>query len=145
MVKINTPIFCYKPILCHLTGMRRFSAKSPVSGEIHASIDDVVAWQVQNCMDYLVGTVQDRVCNEMGVVSLDPLGLGMRLKECPVWGMDSSTRRNIELVLLDAAGCLESTNQVQDFIEHTLLPAINAQPSSQAHNITMSLDFIMQV
>lgn len=130
-------------------GMRRFNAISPSGGSVKASLDDVVSWQVQNCMDYLVGTVQDRVCNESGVVTRDPVGLGARLKECPVWGMDSNTRRNIELVLLDSlSNGLESAEllgSIQNFIERSLLPAINAQDATEAHNMTSSLRFITQV
>lgn len=130
-------------------GMRRFSANSPLCGEVKASLDDVVSWQVQNCMEYMIGTVQDRVCNNSGVVSRDPVGLGPRLKECPVWGIDSNTRRNIELVLMDSlvdgAANPGLLNSIQNFIERSLLPAINAQPTSDAYNMAASLQFIIEV
>jgi hypothetical protein len=140
-------IYHHKCIL--KSGMRRFSAESPLNGEVKASLDDVVSWQVQNCLEYIIGTVQDRVCNDSGVVARDPVGLGPRLKECPVWGIDSNTRRNIELVLMDSLSHGSEDPalliSIQNFIERSLLPAINAQIASEAYNMAKSLRFIIEV
>eukprot|EP01034_Spumella_vulgaris_P041989 gene41989-52047_t len=43
----------------------------------------------------------DRVCTENGVLRVDPLGLGSDLKEVPVWGIDSYTRRMVEITIED--------------------------------------------
>jgi len=107
---------------------------------------DVIRTQVESLMEILSMQVQDRVCNETGVLRKEPLGLGSCLKESLVWGIDSYTRKMIELVIdenIDKSITPHNEKLVQNFIERRLLPTINAQSPEQAHNITCSLQSII--
>lgn len=107
---------------------------------------DVIRTQVESLMEILSMQVQDRVCNETGVLRKEPLGLGSCLKESLVWGIDSYTRKMIELVIdenIDKNITPYNEKLVQNFIERRLLPTINAQSPEHAHNITFSLQSII--
>ena len=107
---------------------------------------DVIRTQVESLMEILTMQVQDRVCNETDVLKKEPLGLGTYLKESLVWGIDSYTRRMIELVIeenIDRTIIEYNEKNIQKFIERRLLPTINAQTPEQAHNITFSLQTII--
>ena len=169
----------------------------------HTPSDEyVIKTQVISLVDIMVGQVQDRVCNEQGVLSSPAVGLGDRLKEQQVWGIDCYCRRMIELAVedhevgkcstygdeldnndeqispemeidklidddhnddddddrndetrIEAEKVLEmkrlkdertkkTYEEIKDFIEKHLLPAINAQPIERAHNMWYALDAI---
>lgn len=136
-----------------------------------ASEEDIERAQIESLMEIIVGKVQDKVCNDLKVLTREPVGLGPDLKEQPVWGIDSHTRRLIQLLLEDrlwgknipnisdeiaarlsvhngitAAGkTAHTTEKFKDFLEKTLLPAINAIPTCQAHDIKNVLNYVLQV
>lgn len=121
-------------------------------------------------MEIMIGQVQDRVNTQTGVLEVEPVNLGPRLKEVPVWGIDSYTRRMVELAILDhdsmsrddsesatetgaevpaaaetgAEVPVEKEPEIRKFIEKILLPAINAQSLEHAHNMIYALDSIVQ-
>ncbi len=110
------------------------------------SQDDVIRTQIGGLMEIMLAQVQDKVCTEAGVLRRDPLGLGSDLKEVPVWGIDSYTRRMVEIALEDNIPPEKrSANQIKKFIERKLLPAINDQPPEKAHNMYHSLNAIFLV
>ncbi len=135
--------FC---IFHFVSGMTHFRTKS---GEAIVSEDQIIAWQVRNCLDFLTGAVQDRVLNERGTLKCAPVGLGPRLKEVAVWGIDYYTRRMLEMILVDTLGRGEDESETleiaQGFIESTLLPCINAQPAAVAHDMDSALEYIITV
>jgi tetrahydromethanopterin S-methyltransferase subunit F len=105
-------------------------------------------------MDLLLGQVQDRVCNEARLLDEVPLNLGSKLREAAVWGIDSSTRRMIEMAIEDAfeahgMGIMSDAADssvyasITAFIEKRLLPAINAQKPEQAHLLSSALKSIV--
>lgn len=112
-------------------------------GALAASEDVVIRYQLENLLDIMVAQVCDRQCNSMKILSKGYVGLGSRLKEVPVWGVDSYTRRMIELVLEDnlEAGTYTAEG-VQAFLQRDLFPTINAMPPQLAHNILYSLHHI---
>ena len=127
--------------------MRHFRTKS---GEDIVSEDQIIGWQVRNCLDFITGAVQDRVLNERGTLQCAPVGLGPRLKEVAVWGIDYYTRRMLEMILVDALGCKEdetsgALEMAQGFIESVLLPCINAQAAAAAHDMDSALEYILRV
>lgn len=66
--------------------------------------DDVIRTQVFSLLEILGVAVQDRVCNENNVLQKESVGLNSGiLKEIPVWGIDSYTRRMIEIAIEDYA------------------------------------------
>jgi hypothetical protein len=65
------------------------------------SESDFVRIQLENLMEALVNKVQDQVCNDLKVLVPDPVGLGPRLIEQPVWGIDNHTLRTIQIILED--------------------------------------------
>lgn len=121
-----------------------------------ANDDGVVGAQVQATMASLLINVQDRVMTESGVLKDDELKSANwaggdveevprtandsietmsadspDIVEQPVWGIDCYTRRNI-------TSCIEidfDSSIALEFIEKWLLPAINACPVEQAHNM----------
>lgn len=111
------------------------------------SEDDVIQTQIESLLEIMKVQVQDRVCNEGGVLRRAPVGLGKDLKEVPVWGIDCYTRRNVEIAIEDR--CSSATSKtlvnIQRFIEKKLLPAINAQEVDKAHNMTCALNHILEV
>ena len=122
-----------------------------------ASEDDVIRTQLIGLLDVLLGQVQDRVCNSNGALDIPPIGLGPRLKEAPVWGIDSYTRKMIELIIIDDYNTLCTTQSssllsplslkgvISEYIERKLLPAINRQSADEAHNIIYALNDIIHV
>ena len=91
-------------------------------------------------------SVQDRVCTDREVLEKEPLQLGKDIQEVPVWGLDSYTRRMIEIALEDRVEPYRRTEaSVRRFIEKKLLPAINAQSPDRAHNINYAIDAILEV
>ncbi len=110
------------------------------------SDDDVIRTHVVGLMEIMIAQIQDRVCNEAKVLDSPPLVLGKDIKEVPVWGIDCYTRRMVEISIEDHVDAqLFSPLSVASFIEKTLLPAINAQPSNFAHNMRKALEYIYQV
>ena len=65
------------------------------------SENDVIRTQIESLMEIMLVQVQDRVCTETGVLRVPPVGLGEKLKEVVVWGIDCYTRRMVELVIDD--------------------------------------------
>jgi hypothetical protein len=110
------------------------------------SDDDVIRTHVVGLMEIMIAQIQDRVCNEANVLDKDPLVLGKDIKEVPVWGIDCYSRKMVEIAIEDhVEGCLRTPLAITAFIEKTLLPAINAQPSNQAHNMFNALTYINEV
>ena len=115
------------------------------------SSDDVIRTQIESLMDIMLGQVQDRVCNELGVLRKTPLSLGTKIIEAPVWGIDSSTRRMVEMAIEDNCRFdLRSETKkravrksIEQFIEKKLLPTINAQKPEQAHQMQPALNSII--
>lgn len=111
-----------------------------------ASDDDVIRTQVESLLDILLAQVQDRICTESGVLDKTPLNLGSCLLEKPVWGMDSYTRRMVEMCIEDRVPCTRfDAKLMRKFIEKLLLPSINRQLPAEAHNITYALRSILVV
>lgn len=133
--------------------MRKFS----VNGVNIVDENSIIDWQVNSCMEHLIGAVEDRVCNDLGVLERGPIGLGPQLMEAPVWGIDCYTRRNIELILCEAYGNRDGVQgessyndpgyvtAAQDYIELYLLPTINMQAKEDAHDILSSLHSLIKV
>ncbi len=110
------------------------------------SEDDVIRTQLESLLEIMLVQVQDRVCTEDGVLRRTPLGLGSDLKEVPVWGIDSYTRRLIEIAIEDkVAEDKRSAATIKTFIERKILPAINDQAPDKAYNMQNSLDAIYNV
>lgn len=110
------------------------------------SAEDVRRTQVASLLELMGVQVQDRVCNENGVLQREPVGLdsGM-LKEVPVWGIDCYTHRMIEIAIEDrVAKELFCQKTVRRFIDRRILPAINAQPPDVAHNMGVVANYIIQ-
>ena len=115
------------------------------------SANDVIRTQIESLMDIMLGQVQDRVCNQLGVLHQSPLSLGTKVVEAPVWGIDSSTRRMVEMAIEDRfSSSLRSEARrramqvsIQEFIEKRLLPAINAQKADEAHLMQHALASII--
>jgi hypothetical protein len=111
-----------------------------------ATQDNIIRTQIEGLMDIMVAQVQDRVCTEQGVLRAAPLGLGPDLKEVPVWGIDSYTRRMVEIAIEDHVSLEKRAPEVvKEYIERRLLPAINAQPPDMAHNMIHSVNAIWGV
>lgn len=109
-----------------------------------ASNDEVIRTQIESLLDIMTYQVQDRVCNENKTICNNPVGLGPRLKEVPVWGIDCYTRRMIELVIQD--NCFKSDEtSIKYYVERLLLPTINEMPPDIAHNIKYSIKRIIEV
>lgn len=114
--------------------------------------DETLRILIRYCIDQLVEKVQNKVCNENQVLGVDAIGLGKRLHEVPVWGIDSYTRRMVELVVED---CFKTHKDIrviknpvedaQEFIERALLPSINMQNPMDAHDMRCALNYILKV
>jgi len=115
-----------------------------LDGENSASNDEVIRTQLESYLDILIGRVQDRVCTELGVLTKNTLTLGVDILEQPVWGIDCYTRTNIEMILDERFRGELSLEQKKDFIERKLLPAINAQDPSVAHDMRKAFESIVQ-
>jgi hypothetical protein len=88
------------------------------------------------------------VCTALHVLDRDPLRLGEDIEEVPVWGIDSYTRKMVELAILERAftqgeGEKKSEKEIQHFVEKILLPAINRQSPENAHDMSFSLEYIL--
>lgn len=127
--------------MCSFVDADHSSRKSARVQIFTASDDDVIRTQIESLMEIWKVQVQDRVCNETGVLAVPPIDLGPRLKEVPVWGIDSFTRKNMQKFLKH----IGDDNSIQRFIENRLLPAINAQSPEAAHEIRSALQFIKRV
>ncbi len=115
-------------------------------GNFTASEDDLIRTQLGGLMEILLAKVTDRVCTENGVLKRPPVGLGPRLKECPVWGIDCYTRRMVELSIQDRVDEEEATPEaLKTFIERRLLPAINRQAPELAHNMNYAINSLLEV
>lgn len=116
------------------------------SGSRGASEREVIRTQIEILMEVILGHVQDLVCTSSEVLHRPPLALGTQIKEAPVWGIDSYTRRMVELAIEDRLPPKRRPpHAVKFFIEKLLLPTINSQPIAVAHNITASLKDIIEV
>jgi hypothetical protein len=110
------------------------------------SDDEVIRTQLESLLEIMCVNVQDRVCSETGVLQRTPLVLGQDIKEVPVWGIDSYTRRMVEMALEDRVPAdRRSPSAVRTFIEKKLLPAINDQAPDKAHNMNYALNAIAEV
>ncbi len=114
-------------------------------GNFTASEDDLIRTQLGGLMEILLAKVTDRVCTENGVLKRPPVGLGSRLKECPVWGIDCYTRRMVELSIIDRVGDEATPEALKTFIERRLLPSINRQAPELAHNMNYAINSILEV
>eukprot|EP01047_Picozoa_sp_COSAG01_P045584 COSAG01_NODE_4213_length_5235_cov_2.565031_5_plen_744_part_00 len=88
--------------------------------------DEVVQAEVAAVMDDLTERVAWHNCSQDPSVRDQALQTGVHVEEIPVWGMDSYTRRNIELAMEDLEQPI-SKSQRQHWIERVLPPAINRQ------------------
>lgn len=120
---------------------------------------EFVRIQLENLMEIMISKVQDQVCNELGSLSREPVGLGSRLIERPVWGIDSHTVKSMQLILEDyywkhlgpASSIIldpsspdqYTTEEYKRFLERTLLPTINSVPTSHAYSMKYVLDTIV--
>jgi hypothetical protein len=110
------------------------------------SESDIIRTQLESLLDLMVQQVQEKVCTLDGVLERPPVGLGKDLKEIPVWGIDCYTRRMIELSIADNVDpSKRNPLWERHFIERMLLPAINAQDSDKAHNMSYALRYIVEV
>ncbi len=121
------------------------------------SAEEIIRMQLDNLMEIMISKVQDQVCNDLKVLSHDPVGLGQRLVERPVWGIDSHTNKMIRLILEDfywkrgaqvdslPVPDVYSTDAYTLFLERTLLPAINSVPVEHAHSMSYVFQSILEV
>jgi len=111
-----------------------------------ATADEVIRIQTEGLMEIMIQNVQDRVLTEAQILEKAPLQLGKDIIEIPVWGIDCYTRRMVEISIEDRVPKYERDfSTVNDFIEHCLLPAINAQPSDRAFNMYYATISILEV
>lgn len=116
-----------------------------------ASDDDIIRTQLEGIVDMMIGQIQDRICNETNILKTPPLTLGNGIEERPVWGIDCHTRKMLEIILDDTIAPQTITeiekhkNFKKYFIEKKLLPAINSQSPSQAHKMSVALQYIIDV
>lgn len=104
----------------------------------------MIRTQLESLLEIMLVTVQDRVCTESNVLECIPLVLNKDIKEVPVWGIDSYTRRMVEMILEDKISeCYRSDILIKRFIEKRLLPAINAQSPELAHNMNYAVNSII--
>ena len=109
-----------------------------------ASEDDVIRTQLESILDVMIDKVKDTVCNANKVLDYPPLSFSKDVKEVPVWGIDSYTRRNVELCIEDFIDKEKvSAKQIVYFIEKRLLPKINAQDLDKAHDMNNPLQSIL--
>lgn len=114
------------------------------NGTTAASEDEVTRTQLVSLMEIMLSKVQDRIYNEEKILEKPPIVLSKDVVEQPVWGVDSYTRRMVEICLEDGVPQNQrSTLTIKDFIEHRLLPAINRQSPDKAHNLSFALQSIL--
>ena len=70
-------------------------------GKSGATGDEVIRTQIESLLEIMMVQVQDKICTLDGVLQREPLVLGQRIVEAPVWGIDCYTRRMIELSIED--------------------------------------------
>ncbi|CAM9346222.1 unnamed protein product, partial [Phaeothamnion confervicola] len=85
---------------------------------------DAVRAQVSAVLTTAVQVVVDRINNDHGVLQRPPLALCRELREAAVWGLDSYTRVNVEVVLEKLLGW--PRERADRFVELVLLPTVNA-------------------
>ena len=90
------------------------------------SDDEVVRAEVSAVLEDLVERVGWSHCDQHPSVRQRGLQIGKELAEVAVWGMDSYSRRNVELALDDLPTPMPD-RQRSLWIERTLAPAINRQ------------------
>lgn len=135
---------------------------------IQPTESEIIKLQIESLMDIMLSKIQDQVCNDMKVLSTPPIGLGSRLVERPVWGIDSHTNKMIQLILEDYFSGKRKFSDIQlnidndtnhnhnnnhnftieeykIFLERTLLPTINFIPTSQAYSMKCVLEAIIDV
>ena len=126
-----------------------------------ADEETVTKLLVEATLSNMVGIVQQRAYNYLGVVSADPVDLGSSLKEALVWGIDSYTRRMIELLIEDICpddsietlyfcdsedkDASKAVRAAQFFIEKCLLPNMNCRAPEEAYDMSGALLSIAQV
>lgn len=116
------------------------------NGATAASEEEVARTQLVSLMEIMLSKVQDRIYNEEKILDKPPIVLSKDVVEQPVWGIDSYTRKMIEICLEDGIPRNQrSTLTIKDFIEHVLLPAINRQTPEMAHNLANALQSIVDV
>lgn len=108
------------------------------------SENEIIRNQIESILELLTIQVQDKVCNDVGVLAVEPLGLGSKLEERYVWGMDCYTRRMVDIAIEDNVEKNKfSIEKSKLFVERKLLPAINAQQPENAHNMKFALKYIV--
>lgn len=131
------------------------------------SEDDVIRLQLENLLEVMKIQIQDKVCTDNNVLKVEPIGLGPRLKEVLVWGIDCHTRRMIEIAVEDHSELYQNIQKYAKdqadkdgecasmhtkgmhvetlvyFIESIVLPAINAQSAMNAHNMKLAAQSIV--
>ncbi len=107
---------------------------------------EVVEAEVQAVLEDLVERVAWVNCPQHPSVRDRALQIGNHLEEIPVWGMDSYSRRNVEMALEDmpvAPGTRPLSNQERSmWIERTLAPAINRQ-GANGYDIKLALEDLL--
>lgn len=115
-------------------------------GSAGPSDEDVIRTQLESLMEIMLFAVQDRVCSTTGVLQRPCLQLGKDVKEVPVWGIDCYTRRMVEMSIEDRVPSERRTAAlIRKFVERRLLPTINDQVPSKAHDMTNSILVIIEV
>jgi molybdopterin/thiamine biosynthesis adenylyltransferase len=110
------------------------------------SEQDIIRTQTESLLDIMVQQVQERVCTDLGVLDVPPVGLGKDLKEIPAWGIDCYTRKMVELAIEDRVAAEKRTaKSVTYFIQRQLLPSINRIEASKAHDMSYALLAIIEV
>ncbi len=109
------------------------------------SNEDVIRTQIESVTEIILNKVQDRVCTEAGYLAKPLLKLGSEVLEKPVWGIDTFTRKLIQFMIENKEPFLYDEEGCKSYIEKKLLPAINAQEPSQAHNMIFALNSIIEV
>lgn len=110
------------------------------------SNNDVIRTQLISLMEIMIGQVQDRVCNEENILERLPLVAGKDVIEVPVWGIDCFTRKMIEVAIEERLKAKTySAFFAKEFIEKFLLPTINKQSPDAAHDMSRSLNAIIEV
>lgn len=144
--QLNTPLNGYLGQAYNYDdqGLTEEWMKSFRNGGTTASGNDVIRTQLVGLMEIMISQVQDRVYNEQKILEKEPIVLGKDVVEVPVWGIDSYTRRMIEIVIEDSVPVKERSNlTIKNFIEQTLLPTINRQLPEKAHDLSNALKAVL--
>ncbi len=111
--------------------------------------DDVIKVLTKQTLENLLGSVQDRVCTELGALQCEPL-YNANKESCHeqlVWGIDCATRYLIEVNIRLRIGkdLCNIDHSLHRFIDSRLLPAINAQPPKRAHNMLDVASYMVSI